>query len=121
MYTQLSTISQPHTEKPLLSRATPLNQDYQIKASTHVGPYAAGEAILQFSDEPRFWCPDVKDLTPTLEVEFNKNHIMTALEVRGDPKVKGHIQDAELNYRKLVFCDECSAPKVSKPQVVGLS
>ena len=71
------------------------------------------DAILQFSEEPHFWCPDKNDATPTLEVEFEKNRIMTAVEVRGDPEVKGYVQKADLIYRKLVFHTTCSAPDVS--------
>lgn len=67
---------------------------------------------MQFSDRPRFWCPDVRDPAPTLEVEFKQNRVVTAVEIRGNPEVKGHVKKADLNYRKFVFTKDCSAPNV---------
>ena len=78
--------------------------DYEIRSSSHVGQHKPSEAILQFSDDPKFWNPDVNDPAPTLEVVFSSNRVMTALEVRGDSKFKDdHLKRAVLNYRKLVF------------------
>ena len=84
-----------------------------MEASSQTGPHPPSEAILHFSDEPQFWCPKETDHAPLLEVEFRENKVMTTLELRGDPEGGCHIEQAGLNYKKLVFAAECIAPSVS--------
>ena len=86
-----------------------------LKASSQTGPHPPSEAILHFSDQPKFWCPTEADDAPTLEVEFLENRVVTAVELRGDPDGGGHIEHAQINYKKLVFAENCIAPSVSVP------
>lgn len=74
--------SQNSPEKPLLSRAFPLSAEFQIKCTSQMAPYHPSEAILQF-EEPKFWVAGPQDRQPILEVEFQKNHIFTSIEIRG--------------------------------------
>ena len=37
------------------------------------------------------------------------------MELRGDPDGGGHIEHAQINYKKLVFAENCIAPSVSVP------
>ena len=106
-------------EKPLLTPSAAPTDDYLIRASTHTGSLGVSDAILQFSDTPHYWCPMADDPTPTLDVEFSRNRVVTALEVRGDPSGAGHIKEATLNYRKLLFHTVCEAPHVSQLSTRG--
>ena len=72
-----------HSEKPLLSRAFPLREEFQLKSTSHTPSYPLNEAILQFSDHPKFWIPSPQDTSPCLEVQFQENHIITTVEIRG--------------------------------------
>ena len=54
-----------------------------MRYTTHVGQYNPKEAILDFSDQPKFWIPDPQDTNPILEVEFRNNYVITGLEIRG--------------------------------------
>ena len=101
------------TEQPLLTKSSTRTNEHTVKASSQTGPHPPSEAVLHFSDNPQFWCPTDGDQTPTLEVEFRENRIVTALELRGDPDTDGHIEQAGLNYKKLVFAQDCTAPSVS--------
>ena len=52
-------------------------------------------------------------MSPTMEVEFSENRVVTSIELRGDPDTGSHIHEAILNCKKLLFTKECSAPAVS--------
>ena len=76
-------------EKPLLSSAPPLCDDFQIKWSSYVRASEDRQchsAILSYSEPMRFWSPasPVMDTHPCLEVEFKKNHVVTTVELRGE-------------------------------------
>ena len=76
-------------EKPLLSSAPPLCDDFQIKWSSYIRATEDRQchsAILSFSEPMRFWSPasPAMDTHPCLEVEFKKNHVVTSIELRGD-------------------------------------
>ena len=104
----------PSPEKPLLTKSSTISTDqHRLKASTQEGPLPVSEAVIHFSDLSSFWCPKPEDQSPTLEVEFCQNKVVTAVELRGDPDSGGHIREAELNYKKLVFAKDCTAPAVS--------
>ena len=70
-----------HVEKPLLSRATPLDRQFELRCSSHRASYPLTDTVLQFSDEPKFWVP--ADPEPFLEVEFRENQILTTIDTRG--------------------------------------
>jgi hypothetical protein len=97
-------------ERPLLTKSSASTDEHTLKASSQTGPHPPSEAILHFSDQPKFWCPTKDDHTPTLEVEFRENRVVTAVELRGDPDGGGHIEHAQINYKKLAFAEDCTAP-----------
>ena len=47
-------------------------------------PFKPYDAVLNFSDKPIFWQPNPEDPHPCMEVQMKENHIITAVELRGE-------------------------------------
>lgn len=76
-------------EKPLLHAAVPLCEEFNIKWSSfeNAPPSSKGhEVILQTTEPQTFWTPSppARDPQPCLEVAFIDNHVVTAIELKGN-------------------------------------
>ena len=80
--------------------------------------HTPSDAVLQYSGESKFWVPDPEDPDPVLEVEFASNRVLTAIEIRSDPRVEGHMTKGSLFYRKLVYTGNHGAPEVKGEEEV---
>eukprot|EP00731_Ephydatia_muelleri_P030857 Em0022g371a len=88
-----------NTDQPLL------NSGIAIEASPHNASHPVSAAILNFGVKPLFWEPGECNGDAWMRINLASNHVITALEIRGDATNDFYARELKILYQKMFSKD----------------